>query len=268
MIEIFKEQFSPRMTNEEKIHRVRELLQIMALKIMYDKGSLDKLVFVGGTALRVLYDLKRFSEDLDFSLYEKKGYDFKRMMDELAAGFKLYGLNADMKVNDDKTVQAAFVKFEGLLKGLGLSPMGSQKLTIKVEVDTNPPEGAVFEKSMVNKTYFFYVPHPDLASLYAGKLSACFYRKYIKGRDFYDFIWFLARKIKPNYRLFNNAVQQTQGTPPGVDETNIKDFLLENLARVDLKQAARDVERFLEDRSELKLFDKRLLEDSIVKVFG
>ena len=267
MIEIFKEQLSPNMQTEEKINRVRELLQIVALKIMYDKNSLDRLAFVGGTALRILFDLRRFSEDLDFSLYEKEGYDFQKMMNELESGFNLYGLKADVKVKDSKTVHCAHFKFSKILKELGLSPLADQKITIKLDVDTNPPNGATVKKSMVNKTYMFYVIHNDLSSLFAGKLHACFYRKFVKGRDFYDFIWYLGKKIKPNYGLLNNAIEQTQGSSPKLDENTIKDFLIHNIGRIDLEQAARDVEKFLEDRNELKLFDRDLLKNSIEQLF-
>lgn len=268
MIEILKEQLSPNMQAEEKISRVRELLQIIALKIMYDKDSLDRLVFVGGTALRILFDLRRFSEDLDFSLHEKGGYDFQKMMDELKSGFNLYGLKVDIKVKDSKTVHCAHLKFSKILKELGLSPLADQKITIKLDVDTNPPKGARVEKTMVNKTYMFYVTHNDLPSLFAGKLHACFYRKFVKGRDFYDFIWYLGKKIKPNYELLNNAIEQTQGSSPKLDENSIKDFLIQGIERIDLEQAARDVERFLEDKNELKLFDKDLLKNSIEQLFA
>lgn len=268
MIEIFKELLTPNMRVEDKLNRVRELLQIIALKILYDKNSLDRLAFVGGTALRILFDLRRFSEDLDFSLREKEGYDFPKMMGELEAGFNLYGLKADIKVKDSKTVHCAHLKFSKILKELGLSPLADQKMTIKLDVDTNPPKGAEVKKTMVNKTYMFYVVHHDLSSLFAGKLHACFYRKFVKGRDFYDFIWYLGKKIKPNYGLLNNAIEQTQGSLPKLDEHTIKDFLIQNIERIDLEQAARDVERFLEDKNELKLFDKDLLKNSIEQLFG
>ena len=268
MIDIFKEQLDPNMQAQEKLFRVRELLQIVALKIMYDKNSLDKLAFVGGTALRILFDLRRFSEGLDFSLYEKEGYDFQKMMDELESGFNLYGLKAEIKVKDLKTVHCAHLKFPNILKDLGLSSLADPKITIKLGVDTNSPKGANVQKSMVNKIYMFYVTHNDLPSLFSGKLHACFYRKFLKGRDFYDLIWYLGKKIKPNYEFLNNAIEQTQGSSPELDENNTKSFLIKNVECVDLKQAARDVERFLEDKNELKLFDKDLLKNTIELLFG
>jgi predicted nucleotidyltransferase component of viral defense system len=82
MIDILKNQLTAGMTDEEKLNRTREFLQVLCLKIMYDKGAFGNIAFVGGTALRILFDLRRFSEDLDFSLIEKKGYDFSGLNDE------------------------------------------------------------------------------------------------------------------------------------------------------------------------------------------
>ena len=255
MIELITQRFTTRMSDEEKLNRARELLQLTALKIMYDKEMFKNLIFTGGTALRILFDLKRFSEDLDFSLVDKKGYSVKALDSELIRGFKLYGLDVETKVKGEKTVESILMKFTGLLKLIGLSPFAGQKLSIKIEIDTNPPKGGNVERSLVNKTYMLNMTHFDLSSMFATKLHACFYRKYIKGRDFYDFIWYAAKKIKPNYTLFNNAVAQTQGKSPGVEEENFKDFLLRNIEKIDLNTARKDVERFLEDKAELKLLN-------------
>ena len=270
MIEILKKQFTGNMPAEEKLNRVREFLQIMALKILYDKGALNNLVFVGGTALRVLYDIRRFSEDIDFSLIQKKDYDFLELNAELLRGFKLNGLSAESNPKDKKenTVHGTFLKFSGLLKEVGLSALDSQKLSIKFEIDTNPPKGGHLASTLVNKTYIFNVTHFDLPSAFATKLHACFYRKFTKGRDFYDFIWYMGRKVKPNYVLLNNAIEQTEGSNPHLNEGNFKEFLLKNTERIDFNQAKKDVERFLEDKSELRLFDKKLIKNSIESVYS
>ena len=255
MIEILKQQLKSDMPNEEKINRVREVLQLTVLKIMYDKGYFKNLAFCGGTALRVLFDLRRFSEDLDFSLIDKKGYDFLQVNSKIENELKLYGLDAQTKVKENKTVQSAFLKFPMLLKELGLSELSSQKLSIKIEIDSNPPEGWRAQTTLVNKVYMLNITHFDLPSLYATKLHACFFRRYIKGRDFYDLVWYLGKKIQPNYILLNNAIKQTHGHDLKLSEENFKEFLLERLGKIDFKFVKKDVERFLEDRNELKLLD-------------
>ncbi len=263
MIEVFKQQFNKDMPAEEKLNRSRELLQIIVLKILHDKGIFNNLAFTGGTALRILFDLRRFSEDLDFSLVHKKGYDFSYINSELMRGFKLHGLNMESKPKTKTNVHSAFLKFSGLLKELGLSPLADQKLSVKIDIDTNPPAGGNIKNTPINKTFMLNIAHFDLPSMFATKLHACFYRKFTKGRDFYDFIWYLTNKIKPNYTLLNNAIKQTQGKNPKITENNINAFLLENIKRINFDLAKKDVERFLQDKSELKLFDFETMKNAI-----
>ena len=263
MIELLRQQFTPEMSNDDKINRVREFLQIAALKILHDKNYFKNLAFVGGTALRIVFDMRRFSEDLDFSLINNKDYDFSTINSEIKRELGLYGLNCDTKVKETKTVQSSFLKFPGLLKDLGLSQLDDQKLSIKIEVDSNPPKGWKLEATIVNKYYLFNIVHFDLTSLYATKLHACFFRKYVKGRDFYDLVWYIGKKIEPNFVLLNNAIRQTEAKNPHLDKANFKQFMLDNLTRIDFKAVRKDVERFLEDRNELKLLDADLIKFSV-----
>lgn len=263
MIELLKQQFNLGMPEEEKINRVREFLQIAVLKIIYDKGYFNNLAFIGGTALRFLFNLKRFSEDLDFSLIKKKDYNFLKVNSQIEHDLNLYGLQVETKINQDRTVQNTFLKFKGLLKALGLSALDEQKLSIKIEVDSNPPKGWHLETSLFNRIYLLNLTHFNLPSLYATKLHACFYRKYAKGRDFYDLVWYIGKKIEPNYLLLNNAIKQTENINPKLNEKNFKQFLLDKLAKVDFLAIKRDVERFLEDRVELRLLDFKAIKNSL-----
>lgn len=263
MIDVIKQQFTPTMSNEEKINRARELLQILTLKIIYDKGYFRNLAFVGGTALRVLFGLRRFSEDLDFSVIDKKGYSFPQINSEIERELKLNGLDVEAKAKEDKTVQSSLLKFSGLLKSLGLSGLEAQKFSIKIEADSNPPAGWNIQTTLINKVYLLSLTHLDLPSLYATKLHACFFRKYIKGRDFYDLLWYLGRKLEPNYLLLNNAIQQTQGVNLKLNKNNLKGFLIDKLKGVDFTLVKKDVERFLEDKSELNLLNFSAISNSI-----
>jgi len=255
MIELLKQQISGDKREEDKINRGREFLQILALKIMHDKGFFKNLAFVGGTALRFLFDLRRFSEDLDFSLVNKKDYNFSNINSQLEHEFRLYGFNIETKPKEEKTVQNTLLKFRGLLKELGLSELTDQKLSIKIEVDSNPPKGWNLQTTLINKVYMVNLTHFDTGSLYAGKLSACFLRKYTKGRDFYDLIWYLSKHVKPNYLMLNNAIMQTQGFNPNINDNNFNSFLLKKLETIDFNAVKKDVERFLEDRNELELLE-------------
>lgn len=267
MIEVIKQQFKDGMSMNQKLNITREFLQILSLKIINEKGFFKQLAFVGGTSLRVLYDLKRFSEDLDFSLIRKQKYDFGRIHKELLRSFHLYGLPLEAKVRTAGNVHSLMMKFTGLLKELGLSELPAQKLSIKLEVDINPPAGWKLTNTIVNKTYMFNIVHYDLPSLYAGKLHACFYRKFTKGRDFYDFIWYLGKKIQPNFILLNNAIRQTQGGSPLLREANFRQYLLDNIKRIDFEYVKKDVERFLENKDEINLFDQTVIQDTIKFVY-
>jgi len=269
MIDILKQRLQKDLSANEKLNITREFLQTLCLKIMYDKGFLSGLAFVGGTALRIIFDSRRFSEDLDFSLIQKKGYDFSLIDSELIRGFNLYGFKAASKPKKEgSNVDGTFLKFSGLLKDLGLSPLASQVLSIKLEVDSNPPHGGNIISTFVNKIYPITITHYDLSSMFAAKLHACFYRKYLKGRDFYDFIWYLSKKVKPNIALLNNAIIQTEGEDPRITEDNLSEFLLENIRKIDLALAKGDIERFLEDKQELRLFDLKAIEQTIKLIYG
>ena len=151
------------------------------------------------------------------------------------------------------------LKFIGLPNELNISSIKGQKLSIKLEIDTNPPKGWNTLLTPVNKSFVFAVRHFDMPSLYSTKLHACFYRKYTKGRDFYDLIWYLGKKTVPNFTLLNNAVKQTEGKNPDIDKNNFNEFLGKNIKKVDFSAVKKDVERFLEDKSELKLLGKDVI---------
>lgn len=263
MIEVIKQQFNPAMPDEEKLNRAREFLQVACLKIMHDKGRLNNLAFVGGTALRLLFGSRRFSEDLDFSLTTRNKYDFAGLCEELEREFGLLGLTLEAKPQHEKTVHSTMLKFTGLLKDIGLSALKGQKFSIKLEIDSNPPAGWNLQQAVINRTYIFAISHYDIASLFAGKLHACFYRPYTKGRDIYDLIWYLGKKVRPNLQMLNNAIEQTQGKSPGITDKNLKEYLLRAIDKLDFPAARRDVERFLEDKTELSLFDTTLLKNQI-----
>src|SRR3989338_1668529 len=129
MIELLRQQIAGDMTAEDKVNRVREFLQVLALKVMHDRGFLENLAFVGCTALRFLFNLRRFSEDLDFSLINKKNYDFMNINAQLKREFALHGFILETKPKQETTVQNTFLKFSGLLKELGLSGLADQKLS-------------------------------------------------------------------------------------------------------------------------------------------
>jgi len=268
MIDFLKQQISRETSAETKANLLREHLQLLCLKIMHDKDYFRDVAFVGGTALRILYDMKRFSEDLDFSVINKGGYSFQEIITGLLRELKLNGLEAEAKKKTSRTIQEGALRFPGLLKEMGLSALEKQKLSIRLEVDSNPPAGWRVENTVINKAYILNITHYDLPSLYATKLHACFFRRYTKGRDFYDLLWYLGKRVKPNYELLNNAVRQTEGEDLDLSGRNIGGFLAGKLERTDFALVRKDVERFLEDRNELRLLEKQVFLKSAADVFA
>lgn len=267
MIDFLKQQVAPERSNEAKMNRLREVLQLVMLKALQDKGYFKNIAFVGGTALRILYNMRRFSEDLDFSVIDKKKYNFSEIISKLKYEIELSGLKLETRPKAEKTVQSSMLRFPGLLKEMGISGLENQKLSIKLEVDSNPPSGWQIEDTIVNNIYILNITHFDLPSLYATKIHACFFRKYAKGRDFYDLVWYLGKRIKPNYELLNNAIKQTEGESPKLREENIKDFLLSRLDNIDFRNVKKDVEKFLEDKNEINLLEKTVISKNVNDIF-
>jgi|UniRef100_A0A7C6AA53 predicted nucleotidyltransferase component of viral defense system len=259
MLDIINNLVAAAKDRETKIAVAREFLQLLVLKVIFDRGYFKNLAFVGGTALRFLYGLRRFSEDLDFSLYNKLGYQFSNLKKKIVYDLTKAGLVLDWKEQPQPPVQSVMLRFKDILFNLGLSNYKNEKLAIKIEIDANPPKGYQIETALITRHFVFTVTHFDLASLYALKLHACFFRPYTKGRDFYDLLWYLGRKELPNFVLLNNAIEQTTHKKSDINESNFKEFLKEQLAKIDFVKAKRDVARFIEDKNELKLMDKNII---------
>ncbi|MFH1227256.1 MAG: nucleotidyl transferase AbiEii/AbiGii toxin family protein [Planctomycetota bacterium] len=264
MYELLKQALDKEAGYEDKTNKAREFLQGMMLKIIFDRGAFDNLAFVGGTALRVLFGLRRYSEDLDFSLIKKQGYLFKKLMKDLVFELEHYGFRVEAVPKETNIVHSAMVKFPGLPESLGLSKMASQNLSIKLEIDTNPPGGWRSTLTPVTSSFVYAVKHFDLPSLYATKLHACFFRHYAKGRDFYDLVWYLGKKVTPNFTLLNNAIIQTEKKDLNIGPDNLKAFMARKMEKIDFSGVRRDVERFLEDKKELNLLNK----DIIMQMLG
>ena len=207
------------------------------------------LAFHGGTALRFLFAIQRYSEDLDFALEgDRQAYDFRSYLRAIQTELRNEGYAVEVKVNDQKTVHSAFVRFPGLLFELGLSPQRDETLAVKLEVDTNPPFGAGSAISVVRRHILLRLHHHDQSTLLAGKLHAVLQRPYLKGRDLYDLLWYLSAPDwpPPNLVLLNHALAQTGWTGPELDADTWRTAVTTRLQNTDWSQAAADVRPFLE----------------------
>jgi hypothetical protein len=237
-------------------NRVREYLQAQILGSLQRAGAFVPLAFQGGTALRFLFAIRRYSEGLDFALERReRGYDFRGFLKAIEGDLLRQGYEIGIKANDRKVVHGAFISFPGLLFELGLSPHRNESLSVKVEVDTNPPAGAVLETTLVRRHLTLRLQHHDRSSLLAGKVHAILQRTYPKGRDIYDLIWYLSDPTwpSPNLILLNNALLQSAWEGGEVTETTWRDLIHRRIETFEWERVVADVQSFLESPSEIDL---------------
>ena len=202
---------------------LREYLQARILDALQREQATRALVFQGGTALRFLHDVPRYSEDLDFTLEgDAAAYDLRGWLTAMERQFQREGYRVGVSLRQRSVVHGGWLRFSGLLREAGLSPHATENLAIKMEVDTNPPTGAVTETGTCRRHLTVRLRHHDRASLLAGKLAAILSRPYTKGRDVYDLGWYLAdrRWPPPNLPLLNSALRQAKpGLSPLTGDT-------------------------------------------------
>jgi predicted nucleotidyltransferase component of viral defense system len=245
---------------------LREYLQTLILRSFHECEAFRHLAFVGGTALRFLYNMPRFSEDLDFTMVSAKSCAGMEWMAKVKRDLSLAGFDPLVTWNDRKVVNTGWIRLAGLLYDAGLSALPDQKLAIKLVIDTSPPAGAHCERRIVTRNMTFLLQYYDLPSMLAGKLHAVLVRKYAKGRDWYDLMWYLTQRppIEPNVKLLQNALDQTQGAGKH-DAREWQKLVDKKLASLDMKAVAADVYPFPERPQEAALLTRNNLSRMLLK---
>lgn len=218
-----------------------EYLQTQILKALSLSKFNNSISFLGGTCLRFVYDIDRFSEDLDFDLIKKEGFKIEDLEKEIKHKLELQGFKVDTKVKKTEVIYIIFFKFRDVLNEFGLNVHKDEKILIKFEIDFNSYKNINTETKFSDSFHErFPIFTNTLETLFAQKILAIIFRPYQKGRDFYDLVWFLSQKnIEPNYKIFKE-----KGIKISSREELI-DFLEERVKKSDLKQSVKDVERFL-----------------------
>jgi predicted nucleotidyltransferase component of viral defense system len=243
------------------LNLLREYLQALVLRSLHESEAFRPLAFVGGTALRFLHSLPRYSEDLDFSTVSPEGYAGRDWMAKVKRDLTLAGLDPTVTWNERRVVHTGWVRVPRLLHEARLSARLEEKLAIKIEIDTRPPAGARCERRIVTKHVTFLVQHYDLPSLLAGKLHAVLTRPYAKGRDWYDLVWYRSQRppVFPNVPLLQAALDQTRG-PGKYDAGSWRDLVDQRLRTLDLKAIRHDVSPFLERPEDAGLLTRENLQ--------
>ena len=247
----------------------REYLQARVLQGFQEDGIFIRWAFLGGTALRFLYSIPRFSEDLDFSVVQpNKEVGLRSAMRRVQSNFKSEGYTVTMKINDRKVVASGLIRFPGLLYELDLSPHRSQVFSIKIEIDTNPPLGGNTTTTLIRRHVTLNLNHYDKPSLLAAKIHAVLTRPWAKGRDVYDIFWYVSdrRWPEPNLGLLNEALKQTQWTGPEITPANWRTELVQAMEAMDWNSIRADVRPFLERQEDMQYLTfrgiKSILEES------
>ncbi len=218
-----------------------EYLQTQILKALSLSSFNDSLSFLGGTCLRFAYGINRFSEDLDFDLIKKEGFNIEDLMTTVKNQLELQGFQVDARTKTTENIHIIFFRFKNVLQEFGLNVQGNEKILIKFEIDFNPYKNIHTEtrfSDSFNERFPMVVNSLD--TLFAQKVVAIIFRPYQKGRDFYDLVWFLSqRDLEPNYEIFKEKKLEIG------NRQELIEFLKNQAEKSDLAQAVKDVERFL-----------------------
>jgi predicted nucleotidyltransferase component of viral defense system len=263
---------------DDSVRALREIIQEVALLGLWRAKFFEHAAFYGGTALRILYGLDRFSEDLDFSLLAPSDdFNLARYTASLEEELLAFGFNVRVEMVDkavESAVQSAFLKGntrnELLIIETGQEmarqiPAG-QVLKIKLEVDTDPPSGFASHTRYLLHPIPFAVRCYTLPDLFAGKMHALLFRKWknrVKGRDWYDFVWYAANHPQLNLAHLEQRMRQT-GHWKGEQLLSAPEFsklLNEAIERLDVEQARRDVAPFVKDRRMLDIWSHDFFRD-------
>ena len=257
----------------DSINALREILQEIALLGLWRGKFFEKAAFYGGTALRVLYGLDRFSEDMDFSLLKPLAdFDIARYTEFLEKETRGFGFDVRMERIDkaiQTPVQSAFLKantrnqllvIETGEEILQTIPKG-QILKIKLEVDTDPPCGFETQTRYLLQPIPFAVRAFSLPDLFAGKIHAILYRRWkerVKGRDWYDLVWYAANYPDLNLYHLEQRMRQTgdwKGDKP-LRRERLEELLTKAINELDVDQARKEVEPFVGDPKNLAIWSR------------
>ncbi len=262
-------------SENELINALKEVYQEIALLGLYRGGFFQKATFYGGTALRIIHGLDRFSEDLDFSLLQKDpSFDiesfFPFVIDEFEAlgiKMKLYKNSKSQKSN----IESAFLKNDTSIHTLEIETdklshilggvYSGKKLKIKFEVDTNPPLKFQTTAHTLLLPTTFNIIAMTLPNLYAGKVHALLFRNWktrVKGRDWYDFEWYVKRRVKINMEHLRQRMVESGdfSTQKALTKERLQTMIKEKIVTLDIEKAKEEVRVFLKDRTVLEFWSR------------
>ncbi len=274
--------YNPKSLNENRA-ALREILQSIVLIGLSRADFFKKASFYGGTALRIFYGLNRYSEDLDFTLNEKDdSFSLEPYIESIKNVASSYGIDLDINIKkkEIKTpVESAFAKLNTYQTFINLKindELASllhkdENIKVKFEIDLNPAIGFNVESKWIDMPEFANIIVLDESSLFAGKLHAIICRNYkntVKGRDYYDFLFYIKKRVKPNLNYLKNKLIESGKIKENdkFDIDTLKVMLKDRFEMVDFNQVKTDAERFVFNNEDLSYYSKELFVDMINKL--
>jgi predicted nucleotidyltransferase component of viral defense system len=263
---------------EDTMRALREIVQEIALLGLWRSRFFEKAAFYGGTAMRVLYGLDRFSEDLDFSLLKPKNvFDIVKYLAALQKELEAFGFDVRVEQRSktvESAVQSAFLKADTLNQLLVIEaaeeivrevPRG-QVLKIKLEVDTDPPPGFSTETKYLLQPIPFAVRAFALPDLFAGKMHAILFRRWksrVKGRDWYDLVWYAANHPQLHLSHLEHRMRQSGHwkNKEALSEQFFKKLIHDAIERLPVDRARREVEPFVNNPDSLEVWSRDFFKD-------
>ena len=273
-------------TPDDYKNALKEIIQEIALLGLSRSTFFDVAAFYGGTALRIFYGLDRFSEDLDFSLLtENADFDISVYCDAIKNELGGYGFDMTVTKKEKKMesgIESAFIKGNTVVQMLnigGIAPPVSgvhpnEKLKIKIEVDTMPPGGADYDVRYSLKPIPYSVRLFTAPCLFAGKIHAILCREWkgkrVKGRDLYDFVWYVANETPVNLLHLAYRMKQTGHLDDvgALSMEKLTEMMKEKFSRIDYKQAKNDVAPFIRDPHSIDLWSAAFFNGILPKIRG
>lgn len=246
-------------TSAESVNALHEVMQQVTLSGLYRGGFFDKAAFYGGTCLRIFYKSPRFSEDMDFSLLKHDpGFHLEDYFEAIKAEFRASGKEIVITKKEKRNfgrVESAFLKENTTAFDLSFSTMKTIK--IKIEVDTDPPVGFRTEHKLLLLPFSFYTRCYTISGLFSGKLHAFLFRSWknrVKGRDWYDFEWFVRNNTVLDLNHFNQRAIQSGNVQTDLNKEDLQKLLKEKIQKTKIQMVKTDVTPFLKNPDETDIW--------------
>ncbi len=247
-------------TQADKLNAYHEVMQEITLSALYRSGFFNHAAFYGGTCLRIFHKLPRFSEDMDFSLLKaNSNFTLEPYFQTIQDEFKAFGREINIKRKSKKQetqIESAFLK--DTTEVYKLSFQTEKQVKIKIEVDINPPQSFETENKLLLLPYSFMANCYTLPNLFAGKMHALAFRQWkhrVKGRDWYDFEWYVRQGTKLNFEHLKVRSLQKGYTGEATFTPEIfKDLLRERILATDIQQVIQDISPFIKDHHVFEMY--------------